>query len=217
MRRPPTGSSASSPGAPTRTTGTWACCGTCCRCSRAPAAAPSSPSTSSTGCARCCGPTRVGLFITDDAGPRLLVGQQRAATAAPVPLGAADVSEAERALMAEAVASGEVRPGRRWCSTRRRRTAAANCSASPCRSSPADACSACSSLVGTPEALDLDKTDLPVLTGVAAQLAVALDREHLAELHRVRAEHERRRLQAEVQDLRSALQQQPVRVPVDRR
>ena len=42
-----------------------------------------------------------------------------------------------------------------------------------------------------------------VLTGVAAQLAVALDREHLAELHRVHAEHERRRLQAEVQDLRA--------------
>ena len=62
-------------------------------------------------------------------------------------------------------------------------------------------------LVGAPEALDLDKSDLPVLTGVAAQLAVALDREHLADLHRVRAEHERRRLQAEVQDLRSALQQ----------
>ena len=66
------------------------------------------------------------------------------------------------------------------------------------------------SLVGAPETLDLDKTDLPVLTGVAAQLAVALDREHLADLHRVRAEHERRRLQAEVQDLRSALQQDQI-------
>jgi DNA-binding NtrC family response regulator len=64
--------------------------------------------------------------------------------------------------------------------------------------------------VGTPEELDLDKSDLPVLTGVAAQLAVALDREHLADLNRVRAEHERRRLQAEVQDLRSALQQSQI-------
>ena len=59
-----------------------------------------------------------------------------------------------------------------------------------------------------PSVLDVDRTDLHVLTGVANQLAVALDREHLAELHRVRAEHERRRLQAELQDLRS--QQSPI-------
>ncbi len=63
-------------------------------------------------------------------------------------------------------------------------------------------------LVGSPAVLDVDRTDVHVLTGVATQLAVALDREHLAELHRVRAEHERRRLQAELQDLRS--QQSPI-------
>ena len=63
-------------------------------------------------------------------------------------------------------------------------------------------------LVGSPSVLDVDRTDVHVLTGVANQLAVALDREHLAELHRVRAEHERRRLQAELQDLRS--QQSPI-------
>jgi diguanylate cyclase (GGDEF)-like protein len=150
-------------------------------------------------------PERVGLFISDDAGARLLVGQHRGRDGEPVPLGAADVSEAERALMADAVASSEVRQG----------TVVLDAAAAPARELMGIAVPLVTDgrvlgtllLVGTPEALDLDKTDLPVLTGVAAQLAVALDREYLAELHRVRAEHERRRLQAEVQDLRSALHQ----------
>ena len=65
-------------GAPTRTTATWGCCGTCCRSSRARAAAPSSPQQvverlrdaaavrSASGCS-----------CSDEAGLRLLVGQQR--------------------------------------------------------------------------------------------------------------------------------------------
>ena len=151
------------------------------------------------------GPERVGLFISDDAGPRLLVGKQRGRDGQPVPLGGSDISEAERALMAEAAAHAEARQG----------TVVLDSAAEPGRARLGIAVPLVTSgrvlgtllLVGAPEALDLDKSDLPVLTGVAAQLAVALDREHLADLHRVRAEHERRRLQAEVQDLRSALQQ----------
>jgi diguanylate cyclase (GGDEF)-like protein len=53
----------------------------------------------------------------------------------------------------------------------------------------------------------LDRTDLPVLAGVAAQLAVALDREQLSEQHRLHSEWERRRLRAELLELRTALQQ----------
>ncbi len=151
------------------------------------------------------GPERVGLFISDDAGLRLLVGKQRGRDGQPVPLAGSDISEAERALMAEAAASAEARQG----------TVSLDSAAEPARARLGIAVPLVTSgrvlgtllLVGAPEALDLDKSDLPVLTGVAAQLAVALDREHLADLHRVRAEHERRRLQAEVQDLRSALQQ----------
>ncbi len=152
-------------------------------------------------------PDRVGLFVSDDAGPRLRVGQQRSREGPVTPLSAADVAAGERARMADAGASGEVRQGPVTLEP-----------SAPPRTLLGVAVPLVTggrvlgtlSLVGTPEALDLDKTDLPVLTGVAAQLAVALDREHLADLHRVQAEHERRRLQAEVEDLRSTLQQSQV-------
>ena len=123
-----------------------------------------------------------------------------------VALAAADVSEAERGLIAEAAARGDVcqgpvtLPGGDGTAAGRTPVGIAVPLVTGGRVLGVLA------LVGAPETLDLDKSDLPVLTGVAAQLAVALDREHLADLHRVRAEHERRRLQAEVQDLRSALQ-----------
>jgi diguanylate cyclase (GGDEF)-like protein len=149
-------------------------------------------------------PDRVGLFLSDEPGPRLLVGQEQGRDGAVVALAAADVLEAERTLVADAAASAEVRQG----------AVVLGAAATPgdrvgiaVPLVTAGRVLGVLSLVGAPEALDLDKTDLPVLRGVAAQLAVALDREHLADLHRVRAEHERRRLQAEVQDLRSALQQ----------
>ena len=89
-------------------------------------------------------------------------------------LGAADVSEAERALMAEAVASGEVRQGPVVVETAGAAGRELLGIAVPLVTS--GRVLGTLSLVGTPEALDLDKTDLPVLTGVAAQLAVALDR-----------------------------------------
>ena len=147
-------------------------------------------------------PTRAALFVSDDAGVRLLYGQQRPDDGAdPRALHAADITEAERAVVTTAVATTAVRQetvtaGARPCLiiavplVTDGRTLGAVC------------------LVGSPSVLDVDRTDLHVLTGVANQLAVALDREHLAELHRVRAEHERRRLQAELQDLRS--QQSPI-------
>ncbi|MGD9904313.1 MAG: sigma 54-interacting transcriptional regulator [Vicinamibacterales bacterium] len=147
-------------------------------------------------------PDRVGLFVTDDAGPRLLVGQ-RVREGAVVPLQAADVTETERALMDRAVASSAVQQGP--LSLGEAPTPTLVGIAVPLVTG--GRVLGTLSLAGAPETLDLDKSDLPVLTGVAAQLAVALDREHLADLHRVQAEHERRRLQAEVQDLRSALQQ----------
>ena len=149
-------------------------------------------------------PERVGLFVSDDAGPRLLVGQ-RVHDGQVVPLHAADVSEAERALMADAVASGEVRQGEVVVGVAGAGRPLAGVAVPMVTGGRVLGTLA---LAGSPEALDLDKSDLPVLTGVAAQLAVALDREHLADLHRVQAEHERRRLQAEVQDLRTALQQE---------
>ena len=147
-------------------------------------------------------PTRAALFLSDDAGVRLLFGQQRLDDAAePRALLASDITEAERAIVTAAVATSTVRHETATTGERAQvmlavplvtdgRTLGALC------------------LVGSPAVLDVDRTDVHVLTGVANQLAVALDREHLAELHRVRAEHERRRLQAELQDLRS--QQSPI-------
>ncbi len=60
---------------------------------------------------------------------------------------------------------------------------------------------------GTPERLDLDTSDMIFLEGLAAQLALSLDRARLAEQERLREEDERRRLKAELNELRSAMQQ----------
>jgi len=151
-------------------------------------------------------PTRASFFVTGDAGERLLFGQQRHDDAEPRLLQPADLSEDERAVVTAAVDAGAVRQRATHVTTpdgeRRPHVAVAV----PLLTDGRTLGAIC--LVGSPEVLDLDRTDIHVLTGVAGQLAVALDREHLAERHRVHAEHERRRLQAEVQGLRS--QQSPI-------
>jgi hydrogenase-4 transcriptional activator len=60
-------------------------------------------------------------------------------------------------------------------------------------------------LTGSAEALGIDASDAPVLTSVGAQLALALDRERLAEDQRVREQRERQVLRAELGRLRSVL------------
>ncbi len=57
------------------------------------------------------------------------------------------------------------------------------------------------------ETRKLDQSDLPVLSGVATHLALALDREHLAAQQRQHAETEKARLRAEVERLQAAVQQ----------
>jgi len=151
-------------------------------------------------------PTRASFFVTGDAGERLLFGQQRHDEAEPRVLLPADLSEDERAVVTAAVGAGAVRQRATHVTTpdgvRRPHVAVAV----PLLTDGRTLGAIC--LVGSPEVLDLDRTDVHVLAGVAGQLAVALDREHLAERHRVHAEHERRRLQAEVHGLRS--QQSPI-------
>ncbi len=146
-------------------------------------------------------PLRAALFLGDEAGVRLLHGQQRLDDGTdPQVLQASDISEGERAIVTTAVATSAVRQQ----SSEGER--AQLMLAVPLVTDGRTLGALC--LVGSPAVLDVDRTDVHVLTGVANQLAVALDREHLAELHRVRAEHERRRLQAELHDLRS--QQSPI-------
>ncbi len=152
-------------------------------------------------------PTRAALFVTGDAGERLLFGQQRLDDLGePRAIGAGDLTEDERAVVSAAVDAGAVRQRSTQVVTadgeRRPQVAVAVPLITDGRTLGAVA------LVGSPEVLDLDRTDIHVLSGVAGQLAVALDREHLAERHRVHSEHERRRLQAEVLGLRS--QQSPI-------
>jgi diguanylate cyclase (GGDEF)-like protein len=62
-------------------------------------------------------------------------------------------------------------------------------------------------LAGQAETLKFDATDVPVLSGVAAQLALAFDRERLAESQRIREHRERQALKAELDQLRTVLKQ----------
>lgn len=61
-------------------------------------------------------------------------------------------------------------------------------------------------LVSPAEARRLEHSDLPVLTGVATQLALALDHARLAAQQRIRGEQEEARLRAEVDRLQTAVQ-----------
>jgi diguanylate cyclase (GGDEF)-like protein len=65
----------------------------------------------------------------------------------------------------------------------------------------------CLYIEGDPDELVLDASDLVFLQALATQLAVALDRARLAELEKERRENEQRSLRAELNELRSALQQ----------
>ena len=151
-------------------------------------------------------PLRAALFLTGETGERLLHGQQRLDDGDPRPLQAGDLSEDERGVVSSAVDAGAVRQRSLHVTLadgeRRPYLAVAVPLQTEGRTLGAVL------LVGSPEVLDLDRTDIHVLSGVAGQVAVALDRAHLAERHRVHSEHERRRLQAEVQGLRS--QQSPI-------
>jgi hydrogenase-4 transcriptional activator len=62
-------------------------------------------------------------------------------------------------------------------------------------------------LAGGAEAFEIDQTDVPFLGGVAAQLALARDREQLADQQRLREHHEHLRLRSELDRLRTVLKQ----------
>ena len=62
-------------------------------------------------------------------------------------------------------------------------------------------------LDGNAATMGIEPSDLIFFKALASQLAVALDRARLAEADRLRQEHERRRLRAELKELRQAIQQ----------
>ncbi len=62
-------------------------------------------------------------------------------------------------------------------------------------------------LVGDADTMRLDASDAPLLNGVAAQLALALDREQLSERQRALDAQQQTQLRAELHSLRHALQQ----------
>ena len=62
-------------------------------------------------------------------------------------------------------------------------------------------------LVGNPETLAIDATDFPVFGGVAAQLALAFDRERLSVQQQLREHRERQALKAELGRLRTVLKE----------
>ncbi len=70
-----------------------------------------------------------------------------------------------------------------------------------------DECLGCLFIESRPSSLALEAADVIFLRALASQLAVALDRARLAELEQGRQETERRKLRAELNELRQALQQ----------
>jgi transcriptional regulator with GAF, ATPase, and Fis domain len=146
-------------------------------------------------------PVRASFFIAGDAGANLIVGRRRHGDADAGVLQAADLVDDERAVVTAALDAGAVRqrPLQLTMPDGARRAHVAF--AVPLVIGGRALGAIC--LVGNPDVFELDRTDLHVLTGLAGQLAVALDREQLAERQRVHVEHERRRLQAEVHELRT--------------
>jgi hydrogenase-4 transcriptional activator len=146
-------------------------------------------------------PARASFFVAGDAGASLIFGRRRHGETDAGALQAADLVEDERAVVMAALDAGAVQ----------QRPFQLTMPDGACRAHVAIAVPLVTGgralgaicLVGNPDVFDLDRTDLHVLTGLAGQLAVALDREQLSERDRVHAEHERRRLQAEVHELRT--------------
>ncbi|MEZ5317048.1 MAG: sigma 54-interacting transcriptional regulator [Vicinamibacterales bacterium] len=148
--------------------------------------------------------TRVALLEpAADRGLTLTVGQQRLADSGDVrPMSGADLTAHELRLI-EAAVDG--------LASRRERIeadAAAGTSATLAVAVPLlidGRALGALYLRGGAETLRIDDTDLPVLSSVAAQLALALDRAALAEQQRAREHRERQLLKAEVDRLRTVL------------
>jgi hydrogenase-4 transcriptional activator len=147
-------------------------------------------------------PDRVALLVRSKGASSLLTGLGRAPAEghAPQPLAALDLTSDQQAFVA---AAGE--PGR----------VSAGVHVGPGRRGVDESYAYYVPLVARKESLGglyldrpdpLDSADLMFLEALAAPLAVALDRARLAEQERVRQEQEQRRLRAEVDELRSALQ-----------
>jgi diguanylate cyclase (GGDEF)-like protein len=153
-------------------------------------------------------PSRVALFEATGEGLRLIAGLERDDPSASGggPLADEALDEDERQLIDRAGAEGTAQHAE---------VAAAGGAAAPGRDHVRFAVPLCQGdralgtlyIAGPCDTLKLDRSDLPFLTGLAAQVAVAFDRAGLAELQLARQEQERRQLKAELQDLRSALQQ----------
>jgi diguanylate cyclase (GGDEF)-like protein len=155
------------------------------------------------------GAARVALFQpdgTDDPRDlRLIAGrQQRTGQHEPTALAATELTEDERELSARAFTTGQPQ--------------FATMDAAAWREPPASLTALAQPLIvegrrlGTlylasrAAARKLEHGDLPVLTGVANHLALALDRAERAAQHRFLAHQEETRLRAEVQRLRQAVQ-----------
>jgi diguanylate cyclase (GGDEF)-like protein len=154
------------------------------------------------------GAARVALFqpgAAEDEGLRLIAGRrQRTGEHEPVALDAADLTPDEHELSARAFASGQPQ--------------FATMDADAWHEPPAPLTALAQPLMvegrrlGTlylasrAAARKLEHGDLPVLTGVATHLALALDRAERAARNRLRAHQEETRLRAEVERLQQAVQ-----------
>ncbi|MFN8062614.1 MAG: sigma 54-interacting transcriptional regulator [Vicinamibacterales bacterium] len=154
-------------------------------------------------------PSRVAIFDAAPAsGPRLLAGLEHA-----------DGGNGRVVLTQDGVSTGEWQLTERTCQTRQPETgllveepaAQDRTGREPFAFSvpllSGDRTLGTIYIAGSPDRLKLDRSDLPFLAGFASQIAIALDRAQLAERERASEERERRALKAELQDLRSALQQ----------
>jgi diguanylate cyclase (GGDEF)-like protein len=142
-------------------------------------------------------PERVGLFEwPDEGGPRLVCGISRSGLTS-TPVESLDTSAEEKSLLDSAVA--------------KRRTAWLRGAdddtlgfALPLLAE--ERCLGVLYLAGSAAATSFDATDLVFLEAIASQVALALDRARLTELQRQQEEQEKKRLLAELAELRTALQ-----------
>ena len=150
-------------------------------------------------------PTRVAIFVTSEEGPRLIAGQQRLdARRESHVLTIDEVGVDERRLNEEAITARA--PQQRSVEAKMPDDGQGQPRGFAVPLLTDNRVLGTLYLLGD-EALTIDRTDLSVLAGVAAQLALALDREQLSEQQRLHGERERRRLRAELLELRAALQQ----------
>ena len=139
-------------------------------------------------------------------GLHLIAGRrQRTGEHEPVPLAASDLTAGERELSARAFATGQPQFATMDAAAWREPAAPLTALAQPLIVEGRSLGTLY--LASRAAARKLEHGDLPVLTGVATHLALALDRAERAAQNRLRAHQEEARLRAEVERLQRAVQQ----------